>query len=508
MEQQTNPVPEQNWDFPPQAPVMPTEPFYPSGKKEFIFGLLILVLSCLLCNSVFYGGFHLGYAIFSSLSLLCSAVYLLLTGKKPTLYSSCLLLLCFIITTGFARSDDGFVKFILLCLLVVGSSLSLCLTAGQNRRNPGRLSALADIFRTIFVLGVGKLPQAYRGLSFGLRRSKSKKGGAVLVGVLVAVPILAILIPLLTSADAAFDALLQLLPQWEWQEILISLIFGSALAIYLYVRAVALRHDPKAETPAAAPRKGVNTLTINTVLIAICFVYCVYLVSQLAYFVGGFSGILPEGYTMAEYARRGFFEMAWLCAINLALVCLAMGLVKDRKLPTRLLCLFIGIMTLFLVCTASAKMLLYIDSYGLTRLRVLTEVIMVWLGLVTVFIMVWLFLPKLPYMKAVFLSAMILGSMVLWADVDTVVARYNVEAYQSGKLATVDVDYLGSLGNGAVPYLAQLTNASDPDIAEEAQNQINLSYRYFDSIDDFREWNYVNSVVEKYLPLESAEVLP
>lgn len=506
MEQQTNPVPEQTWDFPPNEPILPTEPFYPSGKKEFIFGLLILVLGWLLCNSIFYGGFHLGYAIFSSLSLLCSAAYLLLSGKKPTLYSSCLLILCLAITTGFARSDDGFVKFVLLCFLVVGSSLSLCLTAGQNRRNPGGLSSLADICRTIFVLGVGKLPQAYRGLSFGLRSSESKKGGAVLVGVLVAVPILAVLIPLLTSADAAFDALLKLLPQWEWQEILISMLFGSGLAVYLYTRGVALRHEPKAERSAAGDRKGVNKLTINTVLIAICFVYCVYLVSQLAYFVGGFSGILPEGYTMAEYARRGFFEMAWLCAINLAIICLAMGLAKDRSLLTRLLCLFVGIMTLFLVSTASAKMLLYIDAYGLTRLRVLTEVIMVWLGLVTAFVMVWLFLPKLPYMKAVFLSAMLLGSIVLWADVDTVVARYNVGAYQTGKLATVDVDYLGSLGNGAVPYLAQLTTASDLNLAEEAQNR--LKHRWFDTIDDFREWNYVNHIAENYIPKEEAEVLP
>ena len=484
---------------------IPKAPFFPSGKREFIFGLLILICGWLLCNSVFYGGFSLGFALFSIAALLCVILYLLFSGKRPSVYAACLLILSFLMLAGFARSDDGFVKFVLFWFVAAGSNLGLCLLASQNRRRPAYVSSLADIFRTIFVLGLGQLPPAFQGLSLGLRSNGSKKGGAVLAGLLIAVPVLTILIPLLTSADAAFDALVGLLPQWEWQEWAVSILFGSMLAVFFYTRAAALQHAPKAPAPVPVQRKGVPTLTVHTALIAVCFVYCVYLISQLAYFVGGFSGILPEDYTLAEYARRGFFEMAWLCAINLFIICLATSLIRKRSNKTRLLCLFLGVMTLFLVCTASAKMLLYIGAYGLTRLRVLTEVIMVWLGLVTVFVIIWLFVPQMPYMKAVFLSAMLLGSLVLWADVDTVVARYNVNAYQTGKLATVDIEHLASLGNGAIPYLAQLTNDPDPKIAEEAKNR--LEHRYFDTIDDFREWNYVNHIAADYLPTEEAEFL-
>ena len=60
----------------------------------------------------------------------------------------------------------------------------------------------------------------------------------------------------------------------------------------------------------------------------------------------------------------------------------------------------------------------------------------------------------------------------------------------------VDVDYLASLGNGAIPYLAQLTDDSDPKVAKEAKDR--LEHRWFDSIDDFREWNYVNHVAESF----------
>ena len=113
---------------------------------------------------------------------------------------------------------------------------------------------------------------------------------------------------------------------------------------------------------------------------------------------------------MAEYARRGFFEMAVLCGINLALTALSTFLVRKYgriNLLTKLLCLFIGLVTLFLVCTASAKMFLYIGSFGLTRMRVLTQIVMLFLALVDLVAMVWLFAPKLPYMKFVVVAALL-----------------------------------------------------------------------------------------------------
>jgi hypothetical protein len=71
---------------------------------------------------------------------------------------------------------------------------------------------------------------------------------------------------------------------------------------------------------------------------------------------------------MAEYARRGFFEMSWLSTMNLGLICLSIWLIREEKLPrlTKIAGAFIAVITLFLIVTASAKMFLYIGSYGLT----------------------------------------------------------------------------------------------------------------------------------------------
>ena len=487
-----------------------------TGRKELTFGFFILLCGWLMLNSIFFGGgFQLGFAIFAGFGLICAAIYLMVSGAKPTFYSVLLLFLDLGIIVSFARSNDALVKFVLVCFLIVTVNLGLCLMAGQNRFSPKGLSGLLDVIRTVAPLSTGKLPAAVRGLADSSRKGGSamKKVGAALIGVAVALPLLCILIPLLTKADAAFEGLLDKLPSLGAGEILVTFLLGTPFAFWLYLRGVGLQHSPKATPKATRERKGINALTVNTVLIAVSVVYTVYLISQLAYFSGGFAGVLPEEYTLAEYARRGFFEMAWICSVNLLVICLAIGL-SGRKngkasIITRLLCLFIGLVTLFLVVSASAKMFMYIGSFGLTRKRVLTEVIMLFMGLTTLVISFWLFVPKLPYMKLVIVVALVLAAVVSWADVDTVVARYNVEAYQSGKLETVDVEMLGELGYGAIPYIAQLRADENPEVAKAARE---IFFEHRDqgktkgSIDDFRDWNYAHDVADPYLlpPVQDA----
>ncbi len=484
--------------FTPQDPVPSQSPVrFPCGRGERLFAGLLLLCSWLLCNSLFYAGANLGFAIFTGCGILLSMLYLLHSGKRLTVYSGLLLGLSLVICGSFARSDDSFVKLVMVLFLILSVNLGLCLLAGQNRRSPGLFSSLLDAPRAALVLALGKLNPALGGLFQGLRTcgSSGKKSGPIILGLVLAVPLLLIIVPLLTSADAAFDALMQNLPQWDFGELIPSVLFGTLFAGFLFCRGTALNYTEKT-SPAPKKRKGLNPLTVNTVLLAISAVYALYLFSQLAYFSGGFSGILPEDYTVAQYARRGFFEMAWLCAVNLLIIACGAGLVRGKApLLTRLICLFIGIVTVFLAVSASAKMFLYIGSFGLTRLRVLTQVIIFWLGLTTVLVCVWLFVPKLPYMKAVVLLALVLGAAVAWADVDTVVARYNVTAYQSGTLESVDVQYLDSLGHGAVPYIARLTKDTDPQVAAAAKEA--LCYGYY-TIHDFRDWNYVNQIAGLY----------
>lgn len=476
---------------------------FPTGGRELLLLFLMALSGLGMCNSLLVGGANLGFAIFTVLMLLFTGVYLLISGVKPTVYSLLVVILCIVIAAAFGRSNDNLVKFVMALFLFFGVNIGLCLMARQNLWLPGNFRTLADAPVSLFRLGFGKLPHAIGGLLVATRRNGGmwRKGGAFVLGLCVAIPLVAVVVSLLTSADAAFSGLLDHLPELDFWELFLTVFLGIPFAVFFYTRGVALRHAQRKEPRAPRTRNLLNPITVNTVLCAIAAVYVLYLVSQLAYLVGGFSGILPEAYTMAEYARRGFFEMATLCGINLGITALATFLVrKDGRinLLTKLLCLFVGLVTLFLVCTASAKMFLYIGSYGLTRLRVLTQIVMLFLALVDLVAMIWLFVPKLPYMKFVVVAALLIGAVTIWVDVDTVVAHYNTEAYLSGRMEEIDVTYLRDLNHAAVPYLAKLAKEA-PDEAVADQAMFYLQHMSVD-IEDFRDWNYASGLAKSQLP--------
>ncbi len=497
---------EHNYAESPQRSVLP------AGNRELIFGLFAVLLGLFLGNMLLFGGLRLGFAIGAVLSVCLSWGYLHASGCRGSWYTAALLGLSIVIAAGFGWSDDAFVKFWLLLFLLAGVNLSFCLMAGQNRRSPGSARSLYDAAMTFFRFGFGRMEEAVRGVGAAFRSggALTQRSGAVLTGLGIAVPALLVVIPLLISSDAAFEGLIGLLPDFDLAEAAMTIFCGSGLAIWLYSRAVGLRHGQRPEVPDKAP-KLLHRLTMNTALGTVCAVYLVYLFSQLAYFVGGFSGILPEGFTRAEYARRGFFEMTCLAGVNLCLM--TFGVTKVRSAgrapaSTRALCLFLGLVTEFLAFSSGAKMVMYIGSFGLTRLRVLTMVIMVFLGVTTALICLWLYLPKLQYMQAVMLLALILGAAVLWMDVDTQVAKYNVRHYLSGDLASVDLGHLYSLGSGAVPYMEELTRCDDPDVRDHARGCLENWYLY--RAEDFRSMTYVNqkawAILEPYHPGETAEV--
>lgn len=484
-------------DQPYSIPPAPPAPRYPAGKRELILAAALAVSSVFLWNAILYGGFSLGFALGSIAVILCSVWYLLSCGCRFDWYSGTLMGFSLLIAAGFGWSSS-YLKFFMVQILLFSVNLSLCLLTGQNRRDPGGASSALDAFRACFSFGFGGLSPALRGLSNARKRSAGKKWGAAVLGLVIAVPVVAVMAFLLTQADAAFEGLISLLPETDWSEPAWSAVCGLFAAGVAYARALGLRHKEKA-VPKERTFFGISPVTVNILLGAVAGLYGVYLLSQLAYLGGGFSGILPEGYTLAQYARRGFFEMAWLSAINLGLMCFSMGLVeKGERAPrlTRLLCLFLGLISLFLVAAASGKMLLYIRSYGLTRLRVLTELFMVWLAVTTVLVCLWLFRPRMPYMKGALIAALLLSTLIFWADVDAQVARYNVRAYQSGTLQTIDVSHLGNLGCGAVPYLAELAQDEDPEVAEAAQRYLKIPS---EAIQDLRDWNYSKAAAEKIL---------
>ena len=115
-------------------------------------------------------------------------------------------------------------------------------------------------------------------------------------------------------------------------------------------------------------------------------------------------------------------------------------------------------------------MMLYIDSFGMTRLRILTSVFMVFLAVLFLAVIAHLLVPKVPYMKIAVVAATVLVLATCYADVDRLIASYNVSAYQTGKLEEIDTDTLEELSSdAAIPYIMKLANDADLSVRYDVQ---------------------------------------
>lgn len=299
-------------------------------------------------------------------------------------------------------------------------------------------------------------------------RGNTRRLGGVLLGLLAAMVLLVIVVPLLASADAMFDdwlaGNLNKLAQWLRMDTLPGTIWRvlrwAVLGLGLFSLLRSLSDDRRvtleARLPAAVPGSGAP---ITVVLLALDAVYAVFVFIQFAYLFGGVeTAAMAGGY--AEYARSGFFQLVKVSAVNLATLLLAVRLLPERGGGVaRGLGLTLVVFTGVLLVSAAWRMGLYISVYGLSVKRLLTlwamGVIAVSMALAAAKLVArgfrlyrWLFLAVLVLW--LFLSAM---------NLHAVVAAYNVDAYLDGRLETLDVGYLGSLGHGSAPALNRLAAA-------------------------------------------------
>ena len=236
----------------------------------------------------------------------------------------------------------------------------------------------------------------------------------------------------------------------------------------------------------------------------ILIVYVLFFFSQTSYFLSAFSGIRPEEITFAEYARQGFFELCRVSVINLFVILFAEIFTKrqdGKKSPVvRGYIVTLSVFTLGLIAIALSKMILYIDAYGLSLRRLYPTWFMVVLTVLFFLILLKQFRGKLPLLRVFAISFTVLLGVLLFADADAVVARYNVNAYKTGKLDTVDVSMMYELSDSAIPYVLELVDDENETVASKAREFITFKTRTFSYRDDrFENFNLATHKAKKLL---------
>ncbi len=307
--------------------------------------------------------------------------------------------------------------------------------------------------------------QNRRQLEQGGENHGARRVWPILRGVLIAIPILAVFTALLASADLIFaqrlDNLIALfrlekLPEYIFRAVYI--LTGAYMLAGVFLHAASQSQDEKLigeEKPLLPAFLGFTEATI--VLGSVVLLFAVFVVIQVQYFFGGQTNITLQGYTYAEYARRGFGELAAVAFFSLLLYLVLSAIVK-RESPSQrwgFSGLGIGMVALVGIILASAfqRLLLYEAAYGFSRLRTYTHLFMLWLAvLLVVVIALEILRRERAFAAAALLAAIGFAMSLTLLNVDAFIVRQNVARAARG--AELDVAYLASLSMDATPALA------------------------------------------------------
>lgn len=252
-----------------------------------------------------------------------------------------------------------------------------------------------------FFLRVRIVWHGLKGLAGRIRGHHFQKNTAFWVTLAAALPLLLAAASLLAGADAGFDRLLGEFVRWfslprlpPWlADHFACFILGLPVGAYLCgliggalgegpqpQRAAALRQ--KAETLRAAPEGA-----LAAAMAAFLALYLVFFGVQASYLLGGFTGRLPLGFTAAEYARQGFFQLCAIVVLNFGLLVLAAKLARRplrQSRALRALSLALCAANLLFAAVSFSKLYLYISRFGFTPRRVFSSWFTLVLAVLTV----------------------------------------------------------------------------------------------------------------------------
>lgn len=289
------------------------------------------------------------------------------------------------------------------------------------------------------------------------RAALARRLRALAIGIVLAIPPLALVAGLLSESDQRFEAYIvelhRLLTTTAAQHLLTT-AFVSWLALGWLRSATRDRVStivPELRSP------GLPFLTVSVALIGLVALLALYLTTQAQALFGGADHLLAAvGLTPAEYARRGFFEMVVASGIVVATLVLAEWLLREDEAERRRFGMIGGVLVFevaALLLSAVARMRLYIGEFGLTGDRFFAIAIMVLVAAALVVV-----LTTLPRGQSARFAPRMLGVTIGWVALlnvvnpGAIIVRTNLARAEAGK--AFDVPYHAKLSGDAVAVLA------------------------------------------------------
>ncbi|MCL2756669.1 MAG: DUF4173 domain-containing protein [Coriobacteriia bacterium] len=486
------PPPAYQWE---PAPPAPPAPPLPATLADVIVALLAFIMGfCFWEWEVLSQDFSgISATLFFIVLLAICFVYLWQKGIKQNKASLVMLAVAILGACPFVLNGARDINALLLlfegcmCLLWVAYSCRTVIAPYLSG------FVIGDLFSQVFIVPFGNFGRAFASIIKGVR-SSNKEGRRIwktiaiaLIGLVVTIPIFAIVIVLLINSDDGFYNFTKNIFENIDMDRIVSYGFEflGGIPIACYVFGAMYGNAYKRFTGALkyeSLNKGFQKahalprVALYAPLVCFVVVYIVYFITMGSYLFSALNGELPASFTYAQYARQGFFELCGVAFINLLILAITYLLARREAssfpVALRILTGSISLLSCLLIVTAMSKMALYIGTYGLSPLRVYTSWFMVLLMFTFLILCIWHIRP-FNAAQPIIVVTIILTLALGLTNTDGIVARYNVDRYLGGQTTLIDVDLLARLNDGALPPLYDLAErAPDAEVRKEAREAI------------------------------------
>lgn len=454
--------------------------------------IIVFALGWLFDYLIWEQAFGVNFAIFAMACLIAAFHLLLSDGLRPNRASLILLpLFGFFAAVTFIRAEPMTTFLAFTFTLLVMTLLAFTYLGGR-----WYLYTVADYVTKSLQLFGSMLARPITFMT-DIRKQQTDAGiqpskrniWPVVRGIVIALPVIAIFASLLASADVVFGQRLEDFIDWfnidNIPELIFRLVYivviGYGLAGVVLHAATESKDEKLAneDKPFIPPFLGYVESTI--VLGSVVALFAAFVVVQFQYFFGGTTNIHIDGYTYAEYARRGFGELVTVAFFALLMLLTLTSITKRETETQRRIYSGLGVtlvaFLLVMLVSAYQRLGLYEAVYGFSRLRTYTHVFLIWIGLLLIVTIALEVLRKeRMFMFAALIASFGFAMSLPILNVDAFIVNQNIQREINEKIddsVDLDAQYFLDLSDDAVPALVKAYQT--PSLPDSVREKIGAS---------------------------------
>ncbi len=306
------------------------------------------------------------------------------------------------------------------------------------------------------------------GSLFKKENKNQKIFKSMLIGLIFSIPVVIFVLLLLTEADSVFSLFVdQFLNYFYFDLKLYDWLFSLGAGLFFFGTYISIvdPHENKIDFKMISFQ--IEPVIINVVLSITLIVYSLFVFIQFKYLFA--QAGLPAGITYSEYAVRGFMELVVLTVFNVVLIILSRRFTKNQMSKSvrfnKLLLHSLCTITLILLASSLVRMNMYTQNYGLTRLRLIVYIFLIFEAIGLLITYYFIERDRLNLTIVYFSLAVVYYVVLNVMPIDRIVARNLVDRYLNHKQN--DIEYVLQLSLDVAPEIESLFN--DPKMGNRAK---------------------------------------